>query len=83
MSEREGSRGGSRYLYEPFEAAAQLETHRAVTDERWIGLERRLETIEAALERLEKRLWLAVWGVVAFVLTRGVLALMEATQTVV
>lgn len=69
--------GGSRYLYEPFEAAAKLETHRQVTDERWNGLERRLETIESALERLERRLWLAVWGVVGFVLTRGVITLLE------
>lgn len=75
------SRGeGSKYLYEPFEAAAKLETHKQVTDERWIGLERRLETIENALERLEKRLWVAVYGVVAFVLTRGVLTLMEMTN---
>ncbi len=75
MSKRDGS--GSRYLYEPFEAAARLETHERVTDERWRSLERRLMTIEAALVRLEKRVWLAVYGVVAFVLTRGVLALMD------
>ena len=37
-------------------------------------------TIEAALERLERRLWLALYGVVAFMVTRGVLALMEMTQ---
>lgn len=78
------SRGaGSKYLYEPFEAAAKLETHKQVTDERWIGLERRLDTIEKALERLEKRLWLAVYGVVAFVLTRGVMSLLELTQDAV
>jgi hypothetical protein len=77
------SRGaGSKYLYEPFEAAAKLETHKQVTDERWIALERRLETIENALDRLEKRLWVAVYGVVAFVLTRGVLTLLEMTQHV-
>jgi hypothetical protein len=72
--------GGSRYLYEPFEAAAKLETHRQVSDQRWIALERRLGTIEAALERLERRLWLAVFGVVGFVLTRGVLHILEASQ---
>lgn len=77
-----GRGAGSKYLYEPFEAAAKLETHKQVTDERWIALERRLDTIESALERLERRLWLAVYGVVAFVLTRGVQALLEATQTV-
>lgn len=73
--------GGSRYLYEPFEAAARLETHRQVTDERWSALERRLETIETSLDRLERRLWLAVWGVVAFVLMRGVITLLEMART--
>ncbi|PLS22205.1 GTA head formation protein, RCAP_rcc01685 family [Neptunicoccus cionae] len=77
------SRGvGSRYLYEPFEAAAKLETHRQVTDERWIALERRLEMIESALDRLERRIWLAVYGVVGFVLTRGILVLLDVTQQV-
>ena len=69
---------GSRFLYEPFDAAAaRLETHEKVTKERWVGLERRLGQIEATLERLEKRLWLAVYGVVAFVLTRGILTILE------
>jgi hypothetical protein len=48
-----------------------------VTNERWNGLERRLGHIEATLERLEKRLWLAVYGVVAFVLLRGALSILE------
>jgi len=77
---REG-RGGSRFLYEPFDAAtARLETHEKVNNERWMGLERRLGQIEATLERLEKRLWLAVYGVVAFVLTRGILSVLEMTN---
>ena len=69
--------GGSRYLYEPFEAVARLETQEAVNDERWRSLERRLGAIDGGLERLERRLWLAVYGVVGFVLTRGVLTLLE------
>ncbi len=56
-------RGGSKYLYEPFDAAsARIDAHERVTDERWIGLERRLTMIEKSLERLEKRMWLAVYG---------------------
>lgn len=71
---------GSRYLYEPFDAAAaRIETNERVNAERWTGLERRLTTIEASLERLERRLWLAVYGVIAVVLTRGVQALLEFT----
>lgn len=55
--------GGSRYLYEPFDAAtARIEAHERVTDERWNGLERRLNGIETMLERLERRMWLAVYG---------------------
>jgi hypothetical protein len=78
--EKRGSQrgGGSRFLYEPFDAAtARIEAHERVTEERWAGLERRLSTIEAMLERLERRLWLAVFGVVAMVLARGVLTLMQ------
>lgn len=76
MSVHRGS--GSRYLYEPFDAAAaRIESNERVNEERWAGLERRLTTIEASLERLERRLWLAVYGVVAFVLMRGVQALLE------
>ncbi|MFQ5437825.1 MAG: hypothetical protein ACE5DK_03235 [Paracoccaceae bacterium] len=77
MSER-GTRGGSRYLYEPFDAAAaRLEAHERVTEERWAGLERRLHAIETMLERLERRLWLAVYGVAGFILTQGVFALVD------
>jgi len=72
---------GSRFLYEPFDvASARLETHEQVTNERWSGLERRLGQIEATLERLEKRLWLAVYGIVAFVLARGILNVLEITN---
>lgn len=71
--------GGSRYLYEPFDAAsARVDTIEKVNEERWKGLERRLETIEAMLERLEKRLWLAVYGVVALILTQAVYSLLQA-----
>ena len=56
--------GGSRYLYEPFDSAhARIETHERVFEERWTALNRILEQIERGLERLERRLWLAVYGV--------------------
>ena len=58
--------GGSKYLYEPFDAAsARIETHERVFDERWHALERRLLVIEVMLERLERRMWLAVYGAAA------------------
>lgn len=69
MSERKS--GGSRYLYEPFDAAqARIETHERVTDERWKGLERRLNGIETMLERLERRMWLAVYGAASLFLAK-------------
>jgi hypothetical protein len=56
---------GSRYLYEPFDSAhARIETHERVFEERWIALNRILEQVEKGLERLERRLWVAVYGAV-------------------
>ena len=55
---------GSRYLYEPFDSAhARIETHERVFEERWTALNGILEQIERGRERLERRLWLAVYGV--------------------
>jgi len=78
MSGAGEGRSGSRYLYEPFDAtAARLAANERVDAERWAALERRLLGLEAMLERLERRLWLAVFGVVAFVLTQGVYAVLQ------
>lgn len=65
--------GGSRYLYAPFDAAnAQIEANERVQQERWAALAFRLEGIEMALQRLERRLWLAVFGVVSVILAQGI-----------
>ena len=40
-------------------------------------LHSQLGKIEAMMERLEKRLWLTVYGVVAVVLTQGTLSLLD------
>jgi hypothetical protein len=37
-----------------------------------------LSQIDAALERMEKRIWLGVYGVAAFLLTQGAEALIRA-----
>jgi predicted lysophospholipase L1 biosynthesis ABC-type transport system permease subunit len=79
MTTRRGSSGGSRFLYDSFDAAAaRIEANERVADERWSGLERRLGQIETALERLEKRLWLGVYGVAAFLLAQGVETVLRA-----
>jgi hypothetical protein len=76
MSER--GAGGSRYLYAPFDAAnARIEANERVQDERWQALTFRLEAIEAAIDRLERRLWLAVFGVVTVILAQGVQELLQ------
>lgn len=71
--------GGSRFLYDSFDLAqARIDAQERVDDERRAGLEYRLSRIEAAVERLEKRLWLVVYGVAAGVLAHGALALTAA-----
>ncbi len=63
--------GGSRYLYDSFDAAhARIDANERVAEERWNGLERRLERIDLSLDRLEKRLWLTVYGVATIVLSQ-------------
>jgi hypothetical protein len=62
---------GSRYLYDSFDAAAaRIEANERVAEERWAGLEYRLGQIEGSLERLEKRIWVGVYGVAAFLLAQ-------------
>ncbi len=71
--------GGSRFLFDSFDAAAaRIEANERVSEERWAALEFRLGQIDAALERLEKRVWLGVYGVAGFLLAQGVEALMSA-----
>ena len=62
---------GSRFLYDGFDpAAAQIDANERVAQERWAALDYRLELIDGALERLEKRIWLGVYGVAAFMLAQ-------------
>ena len=70
---------GSRFLYDSFDAAsARIDAHERVMEERWTALEFRLGQIDGALERLEKRIWLGVYGVAAFLLAQGAEAIIHA-----
>ncbi|MEM1273876.1 MAG: hypothetical protein AAGF88_08665 [Pseudomonadota bacterium] len=70
---------GSRFLYAPFEVTeARIEANERVLEARWSALTHRLQGIELALERLERRLWLAVFGVLSVVLAQGVSALLAS-----
>lgn len=80
MSDRNSRSGGSRFLYEPFDAAAaRIEVHERVTEERWLALEKRLGKIETALDRLERRMWLSVSGMAAFLATDVVYSIISKT----
>ena len=71
--------GGSRFLYDSFDAAqARIDAHERVMDERWAALDYRLGQIDAVLERLEKRIWLGVYGVAAFLLAQMAQAVIQA-----
>ena len=70
---------GSRFLYDSFDLAqARIDAQERVEQERRAGMDYRLTKIEEELERLEKRLWLAVYGVASGVLVHGALALIAA-----
>ncbi len=71
-------RSGSKFLYAPFDVANErIEANERVAQERWAALEYRLTNIEAGLERMERRLWLAVYGVAAVVLIQGASSLLS------
>lgn len=72
---------GSRFLYDSFDpATARIEANERVAEERWAALEYRLGQIDAVLERLEKRIWVGVYGVAAFLLTQMAQALIHAAS---
>ena len=77
MSAQRRAVGGSRFLYDSFDLAqARIEAQEKVEQERRAGLEYRLGRIEETLERVEKRLWLAVYGLAAGVVVHGAMALL-------
>ncbi len=67
-------------IYERFACAPglRLEAHERLTQVHFENLVRRLDRLEELMERLEKRLWLTVYGVVAAVLSTGFQSIMAA-----
>ncbi|MDQ2092526.1 GTA head formation protein, RCAP_rcc01685 family [Rhodalgimonas zhirmunskyi] len=68
-----------RYGFEAFDCAPalRLEAHERVSLLQHEGLCRRLEKMEEMMEKLEKRLWLTVYGIVAVILTQAVQSILE------
>ena len=62
-----------RYGFEAFDCAPalRLEAHERVAGLQHEALIHRLQKMEEALERLERRMWLAVYGVVAAILAQA------------
>lgn len=74
--------GGSRFLYEPFDvASARMEVNERILEERWSQLERRLNHIEVMLDRLEKRVWIAVYGAASLILADIAYGLLRLTTS--
>ncbi len=62
---------GTRLLHDNLSvAAARIEANERVAEERWTALDYRLGRIEGMLEQIEKRMWLGVYGVAAYLLTQ-------------
>ncbi|KIC49110.1 MULTISPECIES: hypothetical protein [unclassified Tateyamaria] len=56
----------------------KLEAHERLTEVHFANISDRLQRLETLMERLEKRLWLTVYGVVAVVLATGFQSIMAA-----
>lgn len=69
-----------RWGFEAFDCAPalRLEVHERVAKLQFDALNRRLDKIETLMERLERRLWLTVYGVVGVILAQAFQSLLTA-----
>ncbi|SDI07749.1 GTA head formation protein, RCAP_rcc01685 family [Lutimaribacter saemankumensis] len=67
-----------RYGFEAFDCAPalRLEAHERVSTLQIEGLQQRALRLEATIEKLERRLWLAVYGIVGIILAQAVQSLL-------
>ena len=81
MNERARVPGGSRFLFEPFQYGPKeyQEAQDKILEMRFSAVDNRIERMEALMERLERRLWLTVYGVVATILAQAVKTLLMMT----
>lgn len=75
MSEEPRRLGFDAYDCAP---ALRIEANERVTELQFRALNTRLDKIEMTMERLEKRLWLTVYGVVAVILAQAFQSILQA-----
>lgn len=68
--------GFEKFLCAP---GMRLQAHEKISEIHHENLLRRLERIEDMMERMEKRLWLTVYGVVAVILAQAVQSFLVVT----
>ncbi|ETX16161.1 hypothetical protein OCH239_08360 [Roseivivax halodurans JCM 10272] len=70
-----------RSSYEPFACAPglKLEAHERLSTLRIETIGARLDRIEAIMERLERRLWITVYGVVGVILAQALQSLVSVS----
>jgi hypothetical protein len=72
---------GQRYGFVAFECAPalRLQAHEKVAALQFAHLNGRLDKIEEMMARLEKRLWLALFGMIAAILTQTLQQVLSVT----
>ncbi|MGC3936924.1 GTA head formation protein, RCAP_rcc01685 family [Roseobacter sp. EG26] len=70
----------SEAIVERFECAPglRLQAHEKIAEIQHANLMRRLDRVEEMMERLEKRLWLTVYGIVAMILAEALQSVLVA-----
>lgn len=68
-------------LYEKFDCAPglRLEAHERVSEIHHQNMLHRMDRLEEMIERMERRLWLTVYGVVAVILSQAVQSILVVT----
>ncbi|MEM8556097.1 MAG: hypothetical protein AAGF71_14885 [Pseudomonadota bacterium] len=81
MNEIPRPSGGSRFLFEPFQYGPKefQAAHDKILQMKFDAVDVRLARMEGLMERMERRLWITVYGVVATILAQTVRALLTVT----
>ncbi|WP_281992277.1 GTA head formation protein, RCAP_rcc01685 family [Sulfitobacter geojensis] len=68
-------------MYERFDCAPglKLQAHERLTAIQQENLSKRMDRLEEMMERMERRLWLTVYGVVAVILAQAVQSVLAVT----